>query len=202
MTRQKKTDSVKIRKAIADIVKNRPSDVSGKNNKPEQMKIVELLKNEYGLVATRQLVAKCLSEDLTKFTEIVNVHNNEKIQDIIQAMNIQKAIWMDKAIKPVDRTKAANAWRALQKQLIDYETQLTDESLRKKEIERPHYLIKIEPKSVKVTCPKCGHEFYDLPSNDDEDKEFFKSGNGQSSFDDFKEGNNDKKDNSKDKENN
>ena len=102
---------------------------------------------------------------------------------------------------------AANAWRALQKQLIDYENDIADIKLKETEASRPVYLIKFFPPSVTVICPKCGHHWYDVRDDkeskqadreskriDREKKErgeewspfYTKDCEEQSTFDDFK----------------
>jgi hypothetical protein len=57
---------------------------------------------------------------------------------------------------------AANSWRAIQKQLTDYERDVADIKIKETEASRPVYLIKFIPPSVAVTCPQCGHLFYDV----------------------------------------
>jgi len=62
---------------------------------------------------------------------------------------------------------ATNSWRALQKQLIDYENSLADLEIQKKEASRPIYLIRFKPPSVDIICPKCGHNWYDIRDSDE-----------------------------------
>jgi hypothetical protein len=158
---------IQIKKAIADLIFNNKNDIKFTNGKPSSVHIAQLLKERYGYDITRQAVAKYLEEGIDKYRQSILIEDNEKIRDIKEAIKVQKSLWNDSNVSATDRTKAANAWKGLQKQLIDYEASLNDVELKKAEILRPIYNIIIKPKSVLSKCPKCGHEWYDLEDHDE-----------------------------------
>jgi len=182
MTRESQNKIYNVKKAIADIVYNRKDDIKFIDGRPSPTSIAAIIKEEYGYKITRQTVAKYLDEGIEKYRSDLITADNDKITDIKEAMRIQKSIWNSPSASDSNRTKASTAWRQLQKQLIEYEKDLRDAELKKKEVERPNYLIKIVPRSVLVKCPKCGHEWYDVPDNSgskEKKKHFFKKDNKQ-----------------------
>lgn len=170
MARAKADKTIAVKKAIADILFNHKSEITFIGGKPSPLSIVKLLKEKYGCVSTRQTVWKYLKEDMSKYQKMIPMSENEKIKNIREAMGVQKSIWNGVEYKPLERTKASSAWRQLQKQLIDYEQQLTDNELKKADVTRPNYLIKIVAPSIMVTCPKCGHEWANLRKEDKKDE--------------------------------
>jgi hypothetical protein len=196
MSRMTKEEIIQVKKAIADIIYNNKDKLEFIDGEPNQTKVVELLKTEYGYDVSRQTVSKYLKSGLGKYRQMLLVEDNEKIRDIKEAMRVQKQIWKSGEAKAADRTKAANAWRQLQKQMMQYEKQLAEAEIRKAEVSRPNYLIKIEPKSVLVKCPKCGHEWYDIDDHEENKKKgkwkpaFDKDDEEQKTFDDYGNDNN------------
>jgi hypothetical protein len=170
MARTSEEEVAKIKKAIADLLYNHKDKLKFANGKPSPTQISELLDKEYNLKVTRQSVALYLEKGVDLYRQSILTEDNDKINDIKEAMKIQKGIWNDKTIKPADRTKASVAWAKLQKQLIDYEKQLTDAQIKKLEVSRPVYLIKIEAPPAFEKCPKCGHKWYKTKDKK-EDKE-------------------------------
>lgn len=190
MSRASQNKIYKIKKAIADILYNRKDDIKFIEGKPSPSSIATIIKEEYGYNITRQTVAKYLDEGMDNYKSELITEDNDNVVDIKEAMRIQKSIWNNPNTPDSSRTKAATAWRQLQKQLIEYEKDLRDAELKKKEVERPNYLIKIIPRNVKVTCPKCGHEWYDIPDNNSKEKNkksFFKKDKNQAGLYDNEE---------------
>lgn len=197
MTRLKKEDVKQIKQILADLIFNHKDDIEFIDGKPSSSFISKYIKDNYGILVTRQAVARYIEEGLDEYRKTIIISDNEKIRDIKEAMGVQKSIWNDRNNSPNDRTKASNAWKALQKQLIDYEKMLNDAAIKQAEVLRPVYLIQIKPKSVLVKCPKCKHEWYDIKDekvsskkkvspNGESEKITFETNKNQKSFDDFK----------------
>lgn len=156
-------DREKLKTFIAELLKNRKSEIALPNGDVSKSKISEIIKEELDEVCSRQAVANYLKEDLSKYLNIPLVDNNEKIKEIDESIQIAKGLMNDSQNSPGDRTKALNSYNSLINTKIKYEQQLKDYELQKKEIERPNFLFKITPGSVAVVCPQCGHKFYNIP---------------------------------------
>lgn len=166
--RREKDEMINARKAIADIITYHKDKVKFIGGKPSPKGVADLVKEYYGITITRQSVYKILTDgSYGKHVDTLCLEDNPKIIGIKDAMMVQQGIWKDKDNLPKDRTMATNAWRALQKQLIDYEDSLADFEIQKKEASRPIYLIKFRPPSLDVVCPKCGHNWFDIRTDDD-----------------------------------
>lgn len=187
--RLSKEDTYQMKKAVADIIFNHKDEIEFTDGKPSPISIAKLLKEHYNYIITRQTVAKYLKEGLDRYRQELLLADNDKIRDIREAMRVQKAIWNDTNEKSVDRTKAANAWRALHKQLMEYEEMLATAQIRLAEVKKPVYQIKFNPPSIVVTCPKCKHEFYNSKNEEVEDEKRikFRTDEKQRSFDNFNE---------------
>lgn len=168
-----KAEQSKLKTFIAELLKNRKSDIALPNGKASAVKISELIKEELGMDCTRQTVSNYLKEDLSKYLKLTLVSNNEKIKEINKSIEIAKDLMEDKDNKPGDRTKALNSYNSLINTKIKYEQQLRDYELKKAEIEKPNFLFKINPGSVEVICPECGHKFFNVPEKGNVEK--FKS---------------------------
>lgn len=186
----RKSNEDKIKKFIAGALKNKVRDVYSSDGKPSPSKLVKQLKIETGISITRQTMAKYLKEDLSSYMIDVDFSQNIKIREIKEAMRIAKGIYENSIAKPSDKTKAMNAWRQLNQQLIDYEQHLRELALRKIEASRPNYLISFEPACAGYTCSKCGYSCYiqwdkekerwiEVKEKAKEKEKYFKSGDGQ-----------------------
>lgn len=182
----RKTNEDKVKKFLARALKNKNLDIYSSSGKPSPSKLVKKFREETGITITRQTMAKYLKDDLSSFLIGVDFSQNAKIIEIQNAMSIAKGIYEDTTAKPADKTKAMNAWRQLNQQLIDYEQHLREIEIRKIEAGRPNYLIKFDPGCAEQTCPKCKHTFYIGMDEEEEDKKStprFKSGEGQGTLD-------------------
>jgi hypothetical protein len=155
MGRLTKNEEEKVKKAIARVIQTRSSEVIGQNDKPSPTVISKILKEDYNIDITRQTVSKYIKSGVEKYKEYVNVSEDERIKEIRAAMQVQESIWKNEKNRPLDRSKAAMAWKGLNKQRLEYEKYLKEVELKTKEIERPVYNVKLVPKTVKVKCPKC-----------------------------------------------
>jgi len=174
MSRRTKDEIYQIKKEIADLLYNNKDEIKFVNGQPSPTQLSKLLK-ERGYDVTRQSVAKFLEEGVEKYRQALLVEDNQKVRDIKEAMKVQKEIWNGEVNKPSDRTKAANSWRSLHKQLMEYEQQIVEAKLKRAEVSKPNYLIKIQPPNILKKCPKCGHEWYDM--EDHKKKEDEEDGN-------------------------
>lgn len=150
----------KIKTFIAKALKNKKYDVYNSSGKPSPSKLVALLKKETGIIRTRQTIATYLKDDLSSYTSNVDFSQNIKITEIKAAMDIARGLYEDEGARPADKTKAMNAWRQLNQQLIDYEAHLRELEIRKVEASRPNYLIQIKPALAIYKCSKCNYSTY------------------------------------------
>jgi hypothetical protein len=158
----------KARKAIADILTYHKDKIKFVNGHPAPLSVVRVIKTIYDIDVTRQFVHKVITEgEYGHFVDTLCMEDNPKIMELKDALATQQMLWKDATISPKERTMASNAWRAIQKQLIDYERDIADIKIKETEASRPVYLIKFIPPSVAVTCPKCGNIFYDVRSDED-----------------------------------
>jgi hypothetical protein len=188
----KVTKGERVKRIMADLIYNHPKEVPTYKGQPSPQGLTKFFKDRYGIDVTRQSITRYLNEGLENYRDTIDLADNDKIQDIRQAMEVQKGIWNNDMETASARTKASQAWRALHKQLIDYEKQLVDARVKMAEVSRPVYLVKIEAPETKVKCPKCGHEWFFNRKKDKrevtEKKRIpFEAGNGQATFDEFTE---------------
>lgn len=170
MSSGRKTDEEvkKAKKAIADIITYRKDKIRFIDGKPSPQGIVRTLKEQYNITVSRQFVSKTLDEGTYgKFVDTLCLEDNPKVIEIKDAMSVQQSIWNNDTASAKDRTMAANSWRALQKQLIEYENSLASLEIKKNEASRPIYLVKFVPTSVDVLCPKCGYSWFDIRNEKD-----------------------------------
>lgn len=186
----RKNNEDKVKKFLAKALKNKNFDIYTSAGKPSPSKLVKLFKNETGIKITRQTMAKYLTDDLSSYMINVDFSQNTKIREIKEAMKIAKSIYSDDTARPADKTKAMNAWRQLNQQLIDYEQHLRELEIRKVEASRPNFLIKFETACAVYACSKCGYSCYikwdeekkqwaEVKEEKKESKKNFESGNGQ-----------------------
>lgn len=187
MARKTKDEVYQIKKEIADLLYNHKDEIKFINGQPSPTHLMKLLK-ERGYDVSRQSIAKFLDDGVEKYRQALILEDNQKVRDIKEAMRVQKEIWNSVSNKPSDRTKAANSWRSLHKQLMEYEQQIVEARLKTAEVSKPNFLIKIEPPNVLKTCPKCGHEWYDIEDHKKEKKlKVTKECDEQKQFDDFED---------------
>lgn len=183
----------KIKRFIANALKTKKYDIYNSSGKPSPSKLVKQLEKETGLKRTRQTIAAYLKDDLSSYTLDTDFSQNIKIREIKEAMTIAKGLYEDETGRPADKTKAMNAWRQLNQQLIDYEAHLRELEIRKVEASRPNYLIEIKPALAIYTCSKCNHSTYiewdgknekwvEVGNEEKKKDKCFKSGNGQSTL--------------------
>jgi hypothetical protein len=187
MGRRKKEETTQVKKAIAELLFNHKTDIKFYGNRPSSMCIAELLKDRYGYTVARQTVAQYIEEGIDSYRQTQITPDNDKIADIREAMQVQKSIWNNETTPAADRTKAANAWRALHKQQMEYEEQLANTQIKMAEVQRPNYLVSFRPPPLQLTCPKCGHVWNNLAEDPGKkEKRFiFKTDDIQKSFDAF-----------------
>lgn len=173
-----------IKKALANLIYNHKDEVKFIDGRPSSVQLSQLLKEKYGYKITRQAISRFLKAGLDEYRQAPIIADNDKIRDIKEAMRVQKAIWNDDTAKPNDRTKAANSWRALNKQLIDYEELLANTKIKIAESNRPIHQIRFEPPEILIKCPKCKHEWYNIKKEKGKEP-FFKKDEIQKSFDDL-----------------
>ena len=172
---------------IAQLVYNRADEIANSSNKPSPAKINVLIKEELGLELSKQAIIRILKKDLSKWRDIRPAMNAD-IKEIISQINTMKSLINDKTATASARTRAANTYSNLMKTKLAWEKQIADVALRQAEVSRPTYELKMGAyKSVAVKCPKCGHKFYNIPSNkkDDEEKtkkDKYEAGNGQATL--------------------
>lgn len=192
MARKTKDEINRIKKELADLIFNHKDEIKFVDGKPSPTQLSDLLK-ERGLDVSRQSIARFLEEGVDGYRQTILIEDNDKVREIKEAMKVQKEIWQNPKNKPSDRSKASNSWKALNKQLIEYEAMLTEARLKRAEVTKPNYLIKIEPPNILKKCPKCGHKFYDIEDHKkDKEKEtskpiFSKDCEEQKQFDDFED---------------
>lgn len=167
IARGRKGNEDKIKKFLAQALKNKNFDIFNSMGKPSPSKLLELLKNETGIIISRQTMSKYLSDDLTPYASNTDFSQNNKIKEIKEAMEIAKGLYNSDDTKAGDKTKALNSWKQLNQQLIDYEQHLRELEMRKLEANKPNYLISFTPGNAEQTCPECGHKYY---INIDEEK--------------------------------
>jgi len=186
----RKSNEDKIKRFVARALKNELFDVYTSSGKPSPSKLIVQLKKDTGIEITRQTMAKYLKEDLSSYMVDVDFSQNSKIVEITSAMTIAKGLYESAGTKAGDKTKAMNAWRQLNQQLIDYEQHLRELAIRKIEAGRPNYLIKFEPACAEYKCAKCGYACYiqwddekenwiEVKEEKKKSKKHFESGNGQ-----------------------
>lgn len=182
----------KIKKYIAESLKNKKYDIYNSSGKPSPSKLAAQIKKETGITVTRQTIATYLKDDLSSYTSKVDYSQNTTIQEIRAAMDIAKDIYENSDSKPADKTKAMNAWRQLNQQRIDHEQSLRELDIRKIEAGRPNWLIRIRATVAVYKCSKCGYETHieddgkggwvEVGQQEKKDEKYFKSGNGQSTI--------------------
>ena len=151
------------RKAVADVITYHKDKIKFIGGKPSPLSVAKIIKDKYGIEVTRQFVHKVISKgEYGRYVDTLCIEDNPKIMELKDAMLVQQSIWKNEQISPKERTMASNAWRAIQKQLIDYERDIADIKIKETEAARPVYLIRFVAPSVAVTCPNCGHLFYDV----------------------------------------
>lgn len=168
VARGRKGNEDKIKKFLAKALNNKNFDIFNSTGKPSPSKLLNLLKEETGIIISRQTMSKYLSDDLTPYTSNTDFSHNVKIKEIKEAMDIAKGLYTGDETRAGDKTKALNSWKQLNQQLIDYEQHLRELEMRKMEANKPNYLIKIVPGNAEQTCPKCGHKYY-MNIEDDEE---------------------------------
>ena len=158
----------KIRKAVADIITYHKDKVKFIAGKPSPESVRKLIKEYYDYETTRQFIHKVIRDgEYGKFVDTLTIADDPNVKDLKEALLIQKGIWNNTGLTSKERTLAANSWRALQKQLIEYEARMSDLRIKETEASRPVYLIKFYPPSVDVICPKCGHSWFDIRNETD-----------------------------------
>lgn len=167
MTR-KTSEITRAKVAIAEIITYHKDKIKFIGGKPSPLNIAKLLKEKYKITVTRQFVDSVIKKgEYGKYVDTLCIEDNPRVIEIKDALLVQKSIWNDDSNASKDRTMASNSWRALQKQLIDYEDSLADLEIKKNEAARPIHLVKFTPPSVDVVCPKCGHNWFDIRSEND-----------------------------------
>ena len=155
------------KKAVADVITYHKDKIKFIGGKPSPLSVAKLIKEKYNIVVTRQFVHKVIVEgEYGRYVDTLCIEDNPKIIELKDAMLVQQSIWKNETVSPKERTMASNAWRAMQKQLIDYERDIADIKIKETEAARPVYLIRFASPSVAVVCPKCGHLFYDVGNED------------------------------------
>jgi len=155
------------KKAVADVITYHKDKIKFIGGKPSPLSVAKLIKEKYNIVVTRQFVHKVIAEgEYGRYVDTLCIEDNPKIIELKDAMLVQQSIWKNETVSPKERTMASNAWRAMQKQLIDYERDIADIKIKETEAARPVYLIRFASPSVAVVCPKCGHLFYDVGNED------------------------------------
>jgi len=155
------------KKAVADVITYHKDKIKFIGGKPSPLSVAKLIKEKYNIVVTRQFVHKFIAEGgYGRYVDTLCIEDNPKIIELKDAMLVQQSIWKNETVSPKERTMASNAWRAMQKQLIDYERDIADIKIKETEAARPVYLIRFASPSVAVVCPKCGHLFYDVGNED------------------------------------
>jgi hypothetical protein len=155
------------KKAVADVITYHKDKIKFIGGKPSPLSVAKLIKEKYNIVVTRQFVHKVIAEgEYGRYVDTLCLEDNPKIIELKDAMLVQQSIWKNEAVSPKERTMASNAWRAMQKQLIDYERDIADIKIKETEAARPVYLIRFASPSVAVVCPSCGHLFYDVRDED------------------------------------
>lgn len=176
----RKKNEDKVKKFIANSLKNKTRNVYTSEGKPSPSKLVKQLKDETGITITRQTMAKYLKDDLSSYLINIDFSQNTKIKNIQDAMDIAKEMYESTSTKPADKTRAMNSWRQLNQQLIDYEEHLRELEIRKVEASRPNYLIQFDPGCAEQTCPKCNHTFFiGCEKNIEKKSPKFRLGDGQ-----------------------
>jgi len=166
--RRNPQDMDKIRKAVADIITYHKDKVKFIAGKPSPESVRKLIKEYYDYETTRQFIHKVIRDgEYGKFVDTLTIADDPNVKDLKEALLIQKGIWNNTGLTSKERTLAANSWRALQKQLIEYEARMSDLRIKETEASRPVYLIKFYPPSVDVICPKCGHSWFDIRNETD-----------------------------------
>jgi hypothetical protein len=126
------------RKAIADIITYHKEKIHFINGKPSPLSIAKLVKEMYSIEVTRQFAYKVISEgEYGKFVDTLCLEDNPKIIELKDAMATQQQLWKNENVSPKERTMAANSWRAIQKQLTDYERDVADIKIKETEAARP-----------------------------------------------------------------
>lgn len=155
------------KKAVADVITYHKDKIKFIGGKPSPLSVAKLIKEKYNIVVTRQFVHKVIAEgEYGRYVDTLCLEDNPKIIELKDAMLVQQSIWKNELVSPKERTMASNAWRAMQKQLIDYERDIADIKIKETEAARPVYLIRFASPSVAVVCPSCGHLFYDVGDKD------------------------------------
>jgi len=168
MGRKKPDDMDKIRKAIAEILAYHKDRVKYIDGKPSSESIRKLIKEFYDFETTRQFVYKTIKEgEYGRFVNTLNIEDDPRIIELKEALLVQQKLWKSDDVSSKDRTMAANSWRALQKQLIEYEKNIADIRIKETEASRPIYLVRFYPPSVDVICPKCGYTWFDIRDEDE-----------------------------------
>ena len=156
-----RAERLRIKRWLAELLADRRKEVETPNGEPSLTKIIALVKEELGMVVTRQTIAAYLKEDLAKYLDKVSVASSNEMQEYDTMMRSAKEIWNNSEHKPVERTKAYNSWLKAKKQREDLERKLQAELIRQAEVKKPNFLLKFIPGHARRKCPECGHEFYD-----------------------------------------
>lgn len=162
MARRTKSDIIRLKKFIAVLMLNKPSEITFDGNF-SPAKIAKVIFDELGEKVDEHTLAKWIEDkSILQYKEIIPPEENENIKSLKKRIAIAKAIADDKSEKAADRTKALNSFNALMKTKLQYEQMLADERIKKAEVSRPiHKIIFGHFKNVMNTCPKCGHKYLD-----------------------------------------
>jgi rubrerythrin len=188
LPRKRKGESIRIKKYIAKLLRDKPSEICNKDGKVSPTIISKIVSKDLNLSINRNTVAQYLKEDLEKYLEISSMEHNEQIIEYNELMKTAKEIWDDKNEGGTVRAKAMHSYLRAKLQKEKLQERLMEESLKQAEVKKPTYLVTFRPASIKTRCPKCGHVFYDIPEKDKsiieryKKKQYFKSGNGQSTL--------------------
>ena len=161
MARLSEADTIRIKKFMAQALRDNPKEIAGRESKTSPTKFARYIKKELGMEVSRQTVNRYLKENLDTYLEATNFSEHEGIKEYDMLMNSAKSIWNDSQAPATSRTKAYNSYLRAKKQKEDLLKDLRSHEVKKAEAERPVHLIKIEPRSAIHVCPKCGEEFYD-----------------------------------------
>lgn len=162
MARLSEADVIRIKKFMAQTLRDNPKAVAGRENKTSPTKFTRCIKKELGIEVSRQTVNRYLKENLDAYLEANNFSDHEGIREYEALMSSAKSIWDNPNEPATARTKAYNSYLRAKKQKENLLKDLMSHEVKKAEAERPVHLIKIEPRSALHKCPKCGEEFYDI----------------------------------------
>lgn len=172
MAQKKESEKIRIKKYIAILLRDRPKEVYNKGGIPSPSKIVKLV-NE-GLPnahISRPTAIEYLKDNLSKYLVDTNFENSDAIAEYDEIMKSAKAMWDDNSSKTADRCKAQQTYLKAKSQKEKLLQSLEEQALKKADVKRPNYHLSFKPGSALRTCPRCGHQFYDVPKKNKDDKD-------------------------------